>query len=260
MRITLFTAALLSVNLVAQTTQPTTYVRAIYGKWKEGKSAEGERFTKEVADKGSVAAMALNPDQIGRLRLKRIFPSGNEIGHDHISLFFSKTPPNLDNSQAPAGFLKGAGMTDTEYLAMQASLRTTVKMEIWTDIYRHGSISEGDFVQVRYMDPPKGKAGDYVEMTRQYESAMRAAMVQKGVMNGQQLFRLWGTEEEAPYNFVNLIAYKNSADVFKSWPSRTKSFSEVFPNGNYSTYLDHSRETSNITKYVVYRVVSATWR
>ena len=154
----------------------------------------------------------------------------------------------------------GAGMTETEYLAMQASLRTIVKMEIWTDIYRHGSISEGDFVQVRYMDPPKGKAGDYVEMTRQYESAMRAAMVQKGVMNGQQLFRLWGTEEEAPYNFVNLIAYKNSADVFKSWPSRTKSFSGVFPNGNYSTYLDHYRETSNVAKYVVYRVVSATWR
>ena len=260
MRITLFTAALLSVNLVAQTTQPTTYVRAIYGKWKEGKSAEGERFTKEVADKGSVAAMALNPDQIGRLRLKRIFPSGNEIGHDYIFLSFSKTPPNLDNSQAPAGFLKGAGMAETEYLAKQASLRTTVKMEIWTDIYRHGSISEGDFVQIRYMDPPKGKAGDYVEMTRQYESAMRAALVQKGVMNSQQLFRLWGTEEEAPYNFVNLVAYKNSADLFKTWGSRTQGFKEVFPNGSYSAYDEHYRETSNVTKYVVYRVVSATWR
>ena len=132
--------------------------------------------------------MAINPDQTGRLRLKRMFPSGNEIGHDYISLSFSKTPPNLDNSQAPAGFLKGAGMAETEYLDKQASLRTTVKMEIWTDIYRHGSISEGDFVQVRYMDPPKGKAADYVEMTRQYESAMRAALVQKGATNSQQLF------------------------------------------------------------------------
>lgn len=206
---------------VVTITQPTTYVRAIYSKWKDGKTNEGERFLKDIADKGASAVMAINPDQTGRLRLKRMFPSGNEIGHDYIFLSFSKTPPNLDNSQAPTGFLKGAGMAETEYLNKQASLRTTVKMEIWTDIYRHGSISEGDFVQVRYMDPPKGKAADYVEMTRQYESAMRAALVQKGVTNSQQLFRLWGTEEQAPYNFVNLVAYKNSADLFKTWGNRT---------------------------------------
>ena len=74
-------------------------------------------------------------------------------------------------------------MSDTDYLANLASLRTSVKVEIWTDIYRHGAISEGDYVQIRYIDPPKGKASDYIEMTRQYDSAMRAALVKKGIMN-----------------------------------------------------------------------------
>ncbi len=32
------------------------------------------------------------------------------------------------------------------------------------------------------------------------------------------------------------------------------------PNGSYSAYDDHYRATSNVAKYVVYRVVSATWR
>jgi hypothetical protein len=255
-RLTLAAVSLIALTAAAQPPRPATYASVSYSRWKPGKQEEGRRFMDEAARKMAAVNVA---DLTGRAVLDRVFPGGQEAGHDRVTILFRNRPPQL-GSPMPQALQQALGMTAAEYNARLESLRDPVKQEIWTDVYRHGSFNAGDFVVFRYLDPTIGKAAEYLNHERDIENPMREELVKRGTRKSQQLWQLRLTPEQAPYNIVNVSASPNSETLFEPMWNRLELFQKVHPKGEYYRYRQESASLSTLVKMVVYRVVSADWR
>ena len=255
------TRTLISFALLASTAgAQDAYLRAIYTQWKPGMQQEGQRFISEVATKTAHNWAKADPNAIGQVTMSRVLPGGNEIAYDRLRLVITNKPPELAGGVQPGSFLDGTGLTQAEYIGKLSSFMTTVRTEIWRSVYRHGSIKQGDFVQVRMMDPPAGKTTAFLDYTRNYESAMRAQIVKDGPPSGMEMWQLQLVPEEAPYNFVNLAVYPNSEAAFKGWGNREAAFHKAHPGKDYHSYREVSAEVTHAIRYVTYRVDHATWK
>ena len=243
--------------LPAQTT--TTYVDARYNKLKPGMTPVFEEYQKLIFGKGEPAQLRSDPEHLGAAMLRRVFPTGEAKDHDTLFLSFSAKPPRWGSPLSPE-YLAAIGVTAAENTAKLNSYRTVVRSELWTDVYRHGALKKGDLVQIRFMKPPPGATESYLEVNAEYESEIRAQMVKQGVMNGQQLYRLWGATEQAHHTFVSLFAYPSSEALFKNWPSRIDLFRSAHSGKNYGRYLEKYNHSSNMVDAIVYRVSDAVLR
>lgn len=243
---------------LAQNTPPTTFARAYYLKTKPGKSADHREFSAKLAPKGA-AAIINNGRATAYASLRRVFPTGNEAGHDFLYFYVSNTPPDLD---APPNdvFDKAIGMTQAEGVAKRASMSDLVKAEIWTSVYKHGALQTGDFVRIDYLDPPQDKHPDFLAFQREYESKMRETLVKSGAVPGLHMWGLSLTPEAAPYNYISMAVRKDSASLFRPLGSQTKTFADTFPTGSYNTYIERYRTLRTTARTVVYRVDAAIWK
>ena len=256
-----FVLALAALEAWGQAPQPTVYVSAQYLKWMPGMAEEGRKFATEVSNKVAVARNNAGGTLIGQVRLYRVFPTGHEAGHDTLRLLFRSSPPDLGaTGGTPAAQLAGTGLTPAEYAKKLAAFAENVKVEIWTDVFRHGSMSEGDFVRVSYVDPPKDLTAEYATFEREQSSGMAEELIKKGTIKGWDVWRLSLTPNSAPYNFVSVVVNKDSSDLFKSFGKQTEAYSAAHPTGDYNRYFIRYRELNNVVKTVVYRVDSAIWK
>jgi hypothetical protein len=239
--------------LAAQAQTPAVYATATYSNWKPGMAEKGRARHKEFVEKVA-PARSENPNARGFLVLERVFPTSMEAGHDYIFVSFSRTPPTF-SGQIASHVLKAFGQTSVQYRASLNEFRSAQKQEIWTDVYRHGSFTKGGMVRISYVDPPANKTLDFLDMTRTYESAIRAEIVKRGTYQAQQLFQLWSTAQEEPYNFVHLAACPDSSCFFKGLGNRIDLFRAAHPNDpNYSRYVERYNASSTIRKYAIYRI------
>jgi hypothetical protein len=252
------TLVLASLPILAQ--QPATYVAASYAKWKPGMAEEGRKFNTEVANKAVFARNKVDPSHLGQVRLYRVFPTGHEAGHDILRLVFRSAPPDFSVTATPAAHLAGTGLTPAEFSSKLAAISETVKAEIWSSVFRHGSIGEGDFVRVSFQDPPKDLTAEHAEFQREYSSGMAEHLVKGGALKGWDAWRLLLAPNAAPYNAVSITVHKDSASLFKGLGKQTDAFYAAHPKGDYNRYLTRSREVTNSVKTVVYRVDSAIWK
>lgn len=123
-----------------------------------------------------------------------------------------------------------------------------------------GSINEGDFVRVNFMDPPKDQTAEYTRFFGDYDSGLAEYEVRIGARKSWDTWRLLLTPNAAPYNFVSVTAPKDSASVFKGLGKQTDAFYAAHPKGEYNTFYPRYRELQNVVKAVIYRVDSAIWK
>lgn len=252
---------LISFALLASTASAQDiYLRAIYTQWKPGMQQEGQRFITDVASKTAVNWLKADADAVGQVTMSRVLPGGNEIAYDRLRLVMTNKPPTLGGGGQPGSYLEGTGLTPAEFTGKLNSFMTTVRTEIWQSIYRHGSIKQGDFVQVRMMDPPAGKTAAFLDYTKNYESAMRAQIVKDGPATGMEMWRLRLVPEEAADNFVGLVVYPNSEAVYKSFGNREALFRKVHPGKDYHAYREAGDAVTHAVRYVTYRVDLAAWK
>lgn len=254
------TFAALAALLPGQTKPETQYVQAYYTKWNPGMAEEGRQFLSTVANKYATARTKADPAYLGQVRLYRVFPAGGEAGHDILRLVFRATPPDFAATSASAAYLASTGLTPDEYRRKINAINTTVKTEIWTSVFRHGTIHEGDFFRVSFADPPQADTAEYTAFQRDYSSGMSEEIVRRGVLQAWDQWRLLFTPNAAPYNFVSYTVHKDAASLYRSLPSQTEIFAAAHPKGSYNRYIARSRELANTVKTVIYRVDSVIWK
>ena len=237
-----------------------TYARAFYLKWKPGMIDEGQKFIKDVALKVAGNWATMDPNFVGQVTMSRVFPTEHETGYDRLRILITSKPPDLASSAVSVQYLQGIGMTPEAYAQKLGSFMETIKSEIWQSVYRHGSIKTGDFVELRFQDPPTGKGAEYQSYLRDWESAMRAGIVKAGPAKGMEAWRLQLTPDAASYNFVNLIVYPDSSSIFKGWGNRQEVLGKVHPGKDYHAYRTTGDALTRGTHTVVFRVDSAVWK
>lgn len=247
------------LSATAQSGADTVYGSASYLLTKPGKTEARRARLEKYINVGMAEVMKANPDFLGSLVLELAYPSPKEMGHDSIIVGFSKKPPTFGGRISQV-LLKAMGESEEEYRATLEANRTLEKSEVWTSVYRHGSFPKGGLVRIGFVDPPKGMAAEYLEMTRELESGVRAEIVKTGTRAGMQLFQLWGTAEEAPYNFVQIEAATNAEELHKSLGSRIDLFRAAHPGKVYGRYLERYNEASNMSKWAVYRITQVLMR
>lgn len=253
-------AALLATAALAQTPQ-VTWAGATYLKDNPSASAEQVRTSAALGAKGA-AANVREGASTGFLRMRRTFPSSHETGHDVLFVYFYAKPPNLtpsSNNNSP--FLKAIGMTADEWEAKSRSTSSIVKREIWSSVFQHGSIHKGDTIRLGQYDAKPGEVGAAHAYWRDWGSALRRTLVEKGIANAMQMFRLRLAPESAPYDFVALEAYAKGDGPLHPWPSLQEAFLSVHPGKDYHTFREAGAKAGSLrVGGVIYRVEEVIWK
>lgn len=240
------------------------YARAYYTKWKPGKAAEGQTFLKDIPYKGALEWLKGDPAAVGQVTMSRVVPGGSEIGHDRLRLVITSAPPALAGGLAPGSpqFVQAAGMAPAEYSAKLRSLFETVRTEIWTNTYRHGSIRQGDFVAVTWTKVSSDKRSALLDYQQTWESGMRAGVVKRGVTRAQESWQIRFAAEDEP-SITHVVVYPSSDAAYRSFGNMQEGFLAEFPGKDYHTFrkaFDAMRESSTGVRSILYRVDLAIWK
>jgi hypothetical protein len=151
-------------------------------------------------------------------------------------------------------------MTREEWDAKRMALDETERQEVWTNVFRHGSLEKGDIVKLSFVNPPMGKTADYLDVMGEYESGVQAQYVQDGRLRSAGLWRLWNAREDAAYNFVRFEVYKDAAGLAAGLGNRQEVFRKAHPWKDYLRYVLHYDAVSSASTFGVYRVDAAIWK
>ena len=127
-------------------------------------------------------------------------------------------------------------------------------------VYRHGSIQQGDYVTVLTSTQASGKLTAHRDYLRNWEGPMRTQIVKDGPARGAEAWALRFTGAGYPYQYVELIAYPDSASAYKSWGSRQAHFAKVHPGKDYYQYREEGALAVKSVQTVTYRVDLAVWK
>lgn len=264
-RRTILLLAAASAAFSQQTAGQQYYARAYYTKWKPGKAVEGQAFLKDIPYKASLEWLKQDPGAAGQITMSRVVPGGSDTGHDRLRLVITTTPPDLGGAGLTPGspqFVQAVGMPPADYSAKLRSLFETVRYEIWTNTYHHGSIRQGDFVQVTWSKVTSNKRTALLDYQHTWESGMRAGVVKRGVTRAQESWQVRFAAEDEP-SITHVVVYPSSDAAYRSFGNMQAGFLAEFPDKDYHTFrkaFDAMRESSTGVRSVLYRVDLAVWK
>jgi hypothetical protein len=252
---------------LAQQSQPDLYVAISYIKVLPGQEAAYRSYLTTTGKKVFQDMMAADPTFVVWTSAQMMY-RGMEHGADFdfvgASVYAGTPPePGVNND---AVVMKATGMSQADLGKKLATMRTIVGTEVLR--YRAGTIApgvlkEGDVRVIGRVRVKPGMADEYYDMAKTVAEPMMRARVADGDLKSWSVWsRVFPAGAATSYDALTVTYFKDMASAIKGLDAAkgVATFQKVHPGKNYGTYVNNSRDYSELQQRFVMQVIALAER
>lgn len=227
-------------------------------------SAFVEFYKTGAGSKTVRARMKANSNALG-WSLRRVVYPGDPAPRANflIAAVGNGAPQEPDLAKRDEMYRAASGMTYAEYMQQVRSMSTQVGSTLWhvhhiTPTY---SLAEGDYVVANRLKTAEGKNAELNELMRDVRMVMATERIKAGTQKGWAFSHIsFPSGSALPYDATVSTVYKDLAGTLGGGGGgggAVALFTKLFPNKNYTRYIDDSREAAKTVRTELYRVAVA---
>lgn len=254
-----------SMAAYAQQTAPPRYGSALYLHVPQDKDAQFVEFYKSGNGMKAAHARMKADANITGISVRRVV-FANPIPRANFVILTQRNGAPVDADPAKRDELYRAA-TGMNYAGFIAQARTTSELVGTTMTHLHDStniqLSEGDVIVARRLKTAEGKLTDLSTLMHTIRLPIMTEHVKAGDMKGWAFSHLAMAGGSAlPYDATETRIYKDIASALGGGgPGNNTAamalFTKLFPDRNYTRYLDDSRDLAKLIRTETSRVVVA---
>jgi len=255
-------ATFASMVASAQQAGPQRYGMALYLHVAPDKDAQFVEFYKTGAGmKAARARMKADPN-ITAISLRRI-AFANPIPRANYVILTQRNGPPVDPDPAKRdeAYRTATGMNYAAYMVQARAMGELVGQTL-THVHDSTEFrsSEGDVVVSRRLKTAEGKTGDLSTLMRTMRLPMMTERVKAGEVKGWVFSHLALSGGSAlPWDSTETRVFKDVASALAGNAGNNAAgatlFAKLFPDKNYTRYVDDSRDLAKLVRTDIYRVV-----
>lgn len=246
--------------------QPDMYAVITYIKVTPGNEDAYRTFLTTMSKRLYTELMTANSSLVAWSAARVMYGGVDGQSPDYIAATVFAGPPPEPGADMSAVYQKAAGMTQAEYQAKLATLRTVMGSEIVRSVARAGApgtFKEGDFRVVAASRIKPGMGDEYVNRLRTLTQPVMQELIAQGE---QKSWSAWGkvfpSGNATPYDALVATTFKDLASALRG-PGAVKTaaaFAKVHPAQNFATYVNNGRDYSELQKRTISQVVALVER
>ncbi len=142
---------------------------------------------------------------------------------------------------------------------MKGMLSVTVMMLVLCSVSPNvGQAQEGNtlYVTLGYVQVPPGGESEYVAMEQEIWKPIHAERVKRGLITAWNVYDVWYTAMDTPYDYVVVNVYDDFAKIQSSWSDDI--FTAAHPGKNLDPMMERTSAARDIIHSEVWELLDAT--